>query len=704
MKQFYQSLFLKRKSTKIYLKSAVAGLAFLFAGHNTVHAQVSAYSFAQSSGTFTTISGTVLGEATGNTAATNLDSNVYPVTLPFAFQFNGTPQNNINVSSNGFITFGATAPLTSLTSPINASGNYDGVISAFGRDISSFFNVSGKSGKISWETVGTAPNREVVIQWENFRLNSATTVTSVFSFSFQIRLQETTNAIKIVYNSGSFLVGSTNVSGTVQIGLRGSTITDFNNRLNATTLEFVNSTQGTANSSTQAFNISNAIPGTPSAGLAYTWSPPSCFQPTGLTVNNITGNAASISWVASPSSPSGGYDIYYSTSNVAPISSTTPTISGFMGLTTTISSLASSTMHYVWIRSNCGSGNLSAWTLYPVLFNTECQSPTLTSTTGATVCPNQSATLSAVAPTGANVIWYDAPTGGNIVGTGSNFTTPVLASTTTYYATASTGSGTITTAKSTYTPNPSSGVGLANFGLLFDVTAPFTLKKVTIYPISSAGSVLGNVTIDVIDAAGTVVHTKTVDVITSPSFAPVAQVISLDFPMAVGTNYKLRPSAKSATVGNLLFDPSANATAGNFGFPYNVPGFLTINSSTLTAAPTNTPRTDLYYYFYDWKIGSGCESQRVAVTATVDSNCLSTSENEAKNVIKVYPNPFSEVVNVTKPELVKSVRVSDLSGKLIETINQPESVLRLNDLSAGMYLLQLDMKDGSKQTIKVIKK
>jgi hypothetical protein len=92
------------------------------------------------------------------------------------------------------------------------------------------------------------------------------------------------------------------------------------------------------------------------------------------------------------------------------------------------------------------------------------------------------------------------------------------------------------------------------------------------------------------------------------------------------------------------------------------------------------------------------------VTATVNSNCLSTSEIDKKDAIKVYPNPFSEVVNISKPELVKSARVSDVSGKLIRMFNQPESVLRLNDLSAGMYILQLDMKDGSKQTIKIIKK
>ncbi|MBK9465545.1 MAG: T9SS type A sorting domain-containing protein [Chitinophagaceae bacterium] len=48
-----------------------------------------------------------------------------------------------------------------------------------------------------------------------------------------------------------------------------------------------------------------------------------------------------------------------------------------------------------------------------------------------------------------------------------------------------------------------------------------------------------------------------------------------------------------------------------------VPGVLSINHSTLTAPPTNTPRLDLYYYFYNWDISTGCESARTAVLATI---------------------------------------------------------------------------------------
>lgn len=55
------------------------------------------------------------------------------------------------------------------------------------------------------------------------------------------------------------------------------------------------------------------------------------------------------------------------------------------------------------------------------------------------ICAGSTATLSATANGGTTLAWFDAPTGGNQVGTGANFTTPVLAATTTYYVQVSKG-------------------------------------------------------------------------------------------------------------------------------------------------------------------------------------------------------------------------------------------------------------------------
>src|SRR6202012_4380806 len=53
---------------------------------------------------------------------------------------------------------------------------------------------------------------------------------------------------------------------------------------------------------------------------------------------------------------------------------------------------------------------------------------------GATVCAGGVATLTASG--GDSYVWYDAPKNGNIVGSNSDFTTPVLNTTTSYYVVA----------------------------------------------------------------------------------------------------------------------------------------------------------------------------------------------------------------------------------------------------------------------------
>ncbi|MEI6851500.1 MAG: fibronectin type III domain-containing protein, partial [Bacteroidota bacterium] len=100
---------------------------------------------------------------------------------------------------------------------------------------------------------------------------------------------------------------------------------------------------------------------------------PSCLEPSGLSVASITTNSATINWSASASNPSGGYNIYYSTSATAPTSGTTPSGSVGAGITTfpTGTVLSPATKYYVWVRSNCGGSVYSAWSSV-VNFTTLC--------------------------------------------------------------------------------------------------------------------------------------------------------------------------------------------------------------------------------------------------------------------------------------------------------------------------------------------
>ncbi|MNT08827.1 hypothetical protein D3C72_1435810 [compost metagenome] len=75
----------------------------------------------------------------------------------------------------------------------------------------------------------------------------------------------------------------------------------------------------------------------------------------------------------------------------------------------------------------------------------------------------------------------------------------------------------------------------------------------------------------------------------------------------------------------------------------------------------------------------------------------------SKAKISVYPNPFTDVLKISDVTGVKSVSVSDISGREVKTIS-PSAELNLSSLKAGLYIVNLKMEDGSVKTFKAIKK
>ncbi len=379
-------------------------------------AQVSAYSFAQLSGTYVPISGGTLFQST---TTTSIDDNVYnALDIGFTFNYAGTDFTNFSVNANGFIALGAT--VVSSYTPIS-TGTSNNVIAPFGVDLigrqfatcsmTSGSNVltvtagstSGMSvgdlvtgtgiatgstitainattitlslnatttgtgrniraincGTIRYETIGTAPNRKLVVQWSKFSRFSTSAPSDYLNF--QIILEETTNKVSIVYDI-PFV--NTTTSITPQVGLRGATNTDFNNR--TTTTNWSTTVAGTVNTSTCTFTPTVF----PASGQTYVWTPPNCIAPGGLTSLLSSTTNASISWSASASATD-GYDYFVSTVNTAPTAGTTPT-----GSTTSTSisltGLTPNSTYYFWVRSNCGSGSLSNWSAVSSFYTGYC--------------------------------------------------------------------------------------------------------------------------------------------------------------------------------------------------------------------------------------------------------------------------------------------------------------------------------------------
>ena len=78
--------------------------------------------------------------------------------------------------------------------------------------------------------------------------------------------------------------------------------------------------------------------------------------------------------------------------------------------------------------------------------------------------------------------------------------------------------------------------------------------------------------------------------------------------------------------------------------------------------------------------------------------------NQIINDVRVYPNPASEIVNISAAETIDRVSVYDLTGRVIKQSNPNKSSfsLNINDLNKGVYLIKLNA--GDKESItKLIK-
>lgn len=114
----------------------------------------------------------------------------------------------------------------------------------------------------------------------------------------------------------------------------------------------------------------------------------SCPTPTQNTPTSITSNSATISWIAPPVIPSGGYQYVVSTSNTTPVGPGVPTTTTSVNVT----GLSQLTTYYVFVRSNCGSGDFSTWSPATV-FTTLANCPGVPLNVSVTIDTNTSATI-----------------------------------------------------------------------------------------------------------------------------------------------------------------------------------------------------------------------------------------------------------------------------------------------------------------------
>ncbi len=88
---------------------------------------------------------------------------------------------------------------------------------------------------------------------------------------------------------------------------------------------------------------------------------------------------------------------------------------------------------------------------------------------------------------------------------------------------------------------------------------------------------------------------------------------------------------------------------------------------------------------------------------TIDYTEFMAVSDVNKAGISVFPNPFTDVLKISDVKGVKSISVNDISGRQVSTL-APSAELNLSGLKAGLYIVNLQMTDGSVKSFKAIKK
>ncbi|MFC2114549.1 PKD domain-containing protein [Bacteroidota bacterium] len=217
----------------------------------SLNAQVRNFTFQSTSATFTPITG-----GTQHGSATVDDASYDTLALGFTFDYCGQSFTKVSINSNGYIAFGY--PIEESYNPISDPYTNNYVVSALSHDIKGQSN-----GELRSELLGSSPNRVFVVQWKNFKRYSGTSD----SLDFQIRLYEGSNKIEVVYGR-CLLVNYTNGSDNIfEVGLRGASLNDFNNRSVTDNDTWSGSQAG--KTSTANCRITNTIK--PTTGLTYSW-------------------------------------------------------------------------------------------------------------------------------------------------------------------------------------------------------------------------------------------------------------------------------------------------------------------------------------------------------------------------------------------------------------------------------------------------
>ena len=281
-------------------------------------------------------------------------------------------------------------------------------------------------------------------------------------------------------------------------------------------------------------------------------------------------------------------------------------------------------------------------------------------------------TLTSLANT---VNWYTDTLSSGPIATGSQFITPLLSNNTTYYIREIGG-------QSSYGGPLDTNIGTGSYyygdkHLIFDSHAACNLVSADFYAEQTNAIIF-----EVRDNNGNVIDDTTITVYSG------MQTLYLDFDIPIGNDLQLG-------LGNI----NAGLYKNNNGavFPYTISNFISITGAN------NSGNQNNWYNYYNLQFKEKCISNFSEATAVfiLPSNVESIDNDK----LLVYPNPTTNLVNISNDQTIYSISIFDMNGSLILNKSYQKNNISVNtsDFAKGVYSLKIVSTDNSSVRQLIIK-
>ncbi|MBS1782536.1 MAG: hypothetical protein JSS78_05685, partial [Bacteroidetes bacterium] len=430
----------------------------------------------------------------------------------------------------------------------------------------------------------------------------------------------------------------------------------------------------------------SACTGTPTAGTATTNVDTLCVSGnvklslTGYTIG-VTG--IQIQWQSSPAG-----------------AGTWVNLTGATADTFTVVNVNTPTDFRAVVTCTASSGTANSNTKSIVITN-----PTVAQTFPGSRCGTGNVTLLAIGANGANIKWYDSLTGGNLLSTGNAFISPVLSTTTTYYAAPFTGGGGAPTVIPTPNVNTDYTGGTVR-GFYFTAPCNFTITGINAKTIATTGSQ----SIGIVRFNGNTpppVYATTTNAFTTLFFTqnnPATGVIPVNIPVYAGDVIGVLGQR-----GNSVGYP---ATSGAYTTTINGNSVVLtrlIEQNNLSTTPLQDLAADPggNIGLLDITYTIGCEGTRTPVTATVNAAATGTGlaaggttvgNTQSNGTTVAYTSSCNDTVAVINSGAtnIGTTAAIVLTSPTVQTLGNKPFVPRAYDITPGtngpatvtLYVLQ----------------